>query len=396
MIPRLKPALGLDELIAALSGPRGDDLREFEVAFAELAGQKHAIAFPYGRSALVAILQALEIRDAEIICPSYTCVVVPHAIVTSGNHPVFVDPDPGDFNMDLNLVESAISTRTRAIIATSLFGYPVNLDLLDAIRERHPEIRVIQDCAHSFFCQWQGRPVQREGLCAFYGLNISKIMTSIFGGIVTTDDPEFAARLLRLRSTVFRPAGIVKSLRRLAYLLAVYVAFTRPVYALVNALERQGWLDRFVKYYDPGKIDMPNDYLAELSPVEARVGSIQCRRYADIVSHRRRIAKIYDGLLGREPAIELPPWDDGATYSHYVVRSEAAVAIRKLLLAKGIQVGELIDYYIPSMPAYRASRRLGTGEAQSLPERVINLPVHCGISAGDARNISRVLKNLDA
>ena len=62
-------------------------------------GKKHAIFFPYGRTGLLFLLEALGISDQEIICPAYTCVVVPHAIVLSRNEPVFVDSNPDTFNL---------------------------------------------------------------------------------------------------------------------------------------------------------------------------------------------------------------------------------------------------------------------------------------------------------
>ena len=142
--------------------------------------QKHAIAFPYGRTALIVILKALGLKGKEVICPAYTCVVVAHAIVESGNIPVFIDSDKFDANMNLAQLPKSISERTGAIIATSIFGYPCNLELLDRLREDFgKDIPIIQDCAHSFGAEWKGRPVQKYGLCAFFGLNVSKLVTSI-------------------------------------------------------------------------------------------------------------------------------------------------------------------------------------------------------------------------
>jgi len=392
VIPRLKPALGWAELKAVVTSSGTDDIENFENSFADLAGQGHAIAFPYGRTAMVAILKALDLADVEIICPSYTCVVVPHAIVTSGNKPVFIDPDTHDFNMNLALIDDAITAKTRAIIATSLFGYPVNLDLLDEVQKRYPELILIQDCAHSFFCEWEGRPVHREGLCAFYGLNISKIMTSIFGGMVTTDNGDFANRLRQVRSEMLDNAGLAKSVKRLMYLCAVYVAFTRPVYGLVNRLERIGLLDRFVRYYDPGIIDMPDDYLLQMTPIEARVGVEQCLKYPTIVAHRRKLARIYlNGLAGLQ-GVQLPCWNRGSTCSHFVLRCEFAQRLKDYFLGKGIQLGSLVDYYIPEMESYRGSGRHGSGSARELPDEVVNLPVHMGTSEINARRIVHLVK----
>ena len=78
MIPRLKPTIGLTELLAALRPPHKDDVERFEQSFAKLMGQKYAFAFPYGRTGLMFLLEALGLEGKEIICPAYTCVVVPH------------------------------------------------------------------------------------------------------------------------------------------------------------------------------------------------------------------------------------------------------------------------------------------------------------------------------
>ena len=88
----------------------------------------------------------MSIRGKEVICPAYTCVVVPHAIVSTGNEPVFVDSHPQNFNLDWGQVEEATSEKTAAVIPTSVFGYPVNLDSLKAYRQRHPEVIILQDC----------------------------------------------------------------------------------------------------------------------------------------------------------------------------------------------------------------------------------------------------------
>ena len=191
MIPRFVPPIGLAELAAALASSKPDDIQRFEAAFAKTMGQKHAIAFPYGRTGLVALLRCLGLERREIICPAYTCVVVANAVVTSGNRPGFVDSGP-DANARLDQVEAAIGNNSGAFIATSIFGNPVDLDALDQIARRHPGLPIIQDCAHSFICEWNGRPVHRQGIAAIFGLNVSKTMTSIFGGMVTTDDDRLA------------------------------------------------------------------------------------------------------------------------------------------------------------------------------------------------------------
>ena len=140
MISRLKPDLGFSEIWQVITPSLYNHILKFESSFASKFGQKHALAFPYGRTALLYLLKALRIKGKEIICQAYTCVVVAHSIIKSGNEPVFVDSCEMDFNMDLELASEKITEKTGAIIATSIFGYPVNLDTIEYIRKKYPKI----------------------------------------------------------------------------------------------------------------------------------------------------------------------------------------------------------------------------------------------------------------
>lgn len=389
MIPRFRPSLDWREIAAALTPPRRDDVERFERSFADLMGQKHAVAFPYGRTGLMLLLEALGLKGKEIICPAYTCVVVPHAIIYSGNTPVFVDCKEGEFNMDLDRVPEVITERTGAIIATSLFGYPVDLDRLADIRKRYPHIKIIQDCAHSFSAEWKGRPMQREGDAAIFGLNISKIITSIFGGMVTTDDDRLADSLRLIRSQRLKKPEIIKSINRFIYFISVYPAFWGPLYSLINVLERLGMLDRFVKYYDDDKITMPADFLDMLTPLEARVGVTQVRKYHQIVSAKRANARAVLNQLSNIPDVDVISFREGCTYSHVSV----LVGNRHRWLAScmdaGVQIGILIEYSIPYMKAYRTYGQEAYPVSKYCADHVINIPNWRGIDIEDL--IQRVI-----
>jgi dTDP-4-amino-4,6-dideoxygalactose transaminase len=402
MIPRFKPTLGFSELLAALRPPRKDDVERFEQSFAKLMGQKYALAFPYGRTGLMLLLEALELKDKEIICPAYTCVVVPHAIVFSGNVPVFVDCKEGEFNMDLDLAERAITKKTGAVVATSLFGYPVDMDRLHEICERHPHVYVIQDCAHSFAAEWNGRQVQEEGIAAFFGFNISKTLTSVFGGMVTTDNEEIHKKLKTIREKKLEKANWQKGFRRLLYLVGVYFTFWGPLYGLVNRLERSSLLNYFVQYYDESKIDMPEDYTLEMSRLEARVGLENVKSYHQIIDRRRAAAHHYFASLTdksdswqhrvpQENTFILPPKIDGSTYSHFVIQVSDRAKLLKSCIQTGIQLGWLIEYNIPEMKSYGARPPEEFPIAARYARRAINLPVWGGAKL--AEKVSNAISN---
>ena len=383
MIPRLKPFYDHKELVAALTFWRRG-VEDFEEAFAKKFGARYALAFPYGRSGLYAFYKAMGIEGAEIIMPAYTCVVVPNATVISGNIPRFVDCTLDDYNMDLDEVAGAISDNTRVVIATHLFGYPLDTGRLkEIIRTSGKKIYVVQDCAHSFACEWKGRPVCSEPDITLYSLNISKQMSAVFGGIITTRDPEIYRKMKEYRDTFFTNPSVLKQLKKILYLIAVYVAFNGHIYGFINRLERSGFLNRFVRYYDESIIDVPPDFMTKFGDLEGRVGLVQLEKYDEIRRRRIEIAEQYDDQLNGIPDLVLPPIIDGATYSHYVIRTptrERRDQLMQNLLDHGIQLGYLIEYSIPEMPAYTQFRTKECPNSLYCSERMINLPNYPGLT----------------
>lgn len=391
MIPRLRAAVGGKTLVDAVRARH--TVADFERAFANLMQQDHGIAFPYGRTALMMLFEALGLTDCNIILPAYTCVVVAHAIVLTGNRPVFIDSEPGGFNMDLVKAEAAITPRTGAILATSIHGYPVDLDQLDALQARHPRIAIIQDCAHSFSASWKGRPVQKAGVAAIYGLNVSKLMTSVFGGMVTTNNLELAGRLKDVRAKRLSGGG-KPDLRRAAYLAASTLALSPPVFGMVRKIADLGLIDRFVRYFDEGLIDMPADHLQQIGNTEASVGVRQCAAYPGIIERRRATAAFYDEALKDIFPTGRPPLVEGATYSHYVVRTKDPVELVRLALDAGLELGRVIDYCVPEMPAYREIT-LDQGpfdETRKLNASVVNIPIW--VDQRGAEKIADILRKL--
>lgn len=388
MIPRLGPRAGFLEFATAFLPAGQDAVAAFEEDFAAVMGTARAVAFPYGRTALLLLLEALGITGREVIVPAYTCVVVAHAVVASGNEPVFVDCAPGSFNMDLNAAVRAVTPKTAAILPTSLYGHPVDLETLDVFRAAHPDVRVIADCALSYDASWSGRPVHREGDAAIFSFNAGKILFSIFGGMAVTEDHALADRLVRLRGKRISRPGVAKSVRRRAYLAASLVALNPVLYGAVHVLSRSGVLDRFVKYFDEGVINMPPDHLESMTPIEARVGRMQLRSYAENIAERRAMAALYASELEGLPGVVLPPLEAGATWSHYTVRvpEERRPGLVDFAVEQGVELGTLFPYVVPELGAYRGRPgwRGPYPHAEQSACTVVNLPLCAGL-AGASR-----------
>lgn len=381
MIPRFKPWLGWAELFALFRRNKGA-VEKFEQEFAKAFKAVDAVAFPYGRSGQWAFFKAMGIENAEIIMPAYTCSVVAHAVTLSGNRPRFIDIQLEDYNMNLDLIPEAINEHTRAIIATHTFGYPQNLDRLDAIvkeaeaRYGH-KIWLMQDCCHAFGAEWNGRLLGTSGDVAVYALNISKLMTSIFGGMLTFQDQSLADKVRAWRDRHYQTPGLWKTIQRRLYLLAVYIAFNERVYGFTWWLqERTPLLNRLTKsYHLDDKIHFPPDYLDRMLGVEAAVGLEQLKRYPYIIARRRANAAWYDKNLPRREGWVFPPIVAGATYSHYVVRVPNRKTVVDEWAAKGVHLGELIQYSIPLLGEYNKRQAFKYPFSERASQVSINFPV---------------------
>jgi perosamine synthetase len=394
VIPRFQPAIGVDELRALTHAPAGS-VAAFERAFAAHFDATQGIAFSYGRTALYGLLRALDITGGEVVVPAYTCSVVAHAVTLSGNTCRFVDATLADYNMNLDDVERVLSPATRMIVATHLFGFPLDIDrlrrIVAAAEGRYGrKIWVVQDCAHAFGARWHGRLVAAEPDIALFGLNISKTMTSIFGGMLATSDDTLAARVRAWRDANAKKPPPTKALARRAYLLAAGAAFQNSVYGAVRWLQDETpVLQRLTTaYHRDDLVRFPPDYQDAMLDVEAAVGIAQLARLDEFERQRREHARFYLANIRSLDGWVLPPWVDGGTYSHFPVRVvDRAREIARFRRA-GVQAGEVIEYSVPHLSCYD-----GDAAADRYPNsrwfsgHVINLPVHPALTPPERQRV---------
>jgi perosamine synthetase len=203
-IPISRPYIGDAEKQAVMavldSGQliQGRVVADFEAAFAEYCGVRHAIASVNGTTALTIALMAAGVgADDEVIIPSFTFVATATSVLSVGAKPIFVDVEGETFCMDASQVEAAITPRTKAIMPVHLYGHPANLPALQAIAEKHGLV-LVEDAAQAHGAAYQGQRVGSWGVGAF-SFYPSKNMTSGEGGMTTTNDDAFAqkARMVR-------------------------------------------------------------------------------------------------------------------------------------------------------------------------------------------------------
>lgn len=185
----------------------GDYHQRLEQALAEYLGVEYISLFTNGTLPLLTALQALDIREGEVITTPYSFVATTHAIWWNGLTPVFVDIDPATGNLDPDKIEAAITERTRAILPVHVYGTPCDTERIQAIADRH-QLRVIYDAAHAFGVTRTGangsqRSILCEGDIATLSFHATKVYNTIEGGAMVVHSAEMKRRIDDLKNFGF-------------------------------------------------------------------------------------------------------------------------------------------------------------------------------------------------
>jgi len=287
----------------------GKEVEAFEGEFAELCGVKHCIGVGNGLETLHLILRAMEIGPGdEVIVPSNTYIATWLAITYAGATPIPVEPDVKTYNIDPDLIEAAITGKTRAIIAVHLYGQPADMDAINDIAARRG-LKVIEDAAQAHGARYKGRRVGSLGDAAGFSFYPGKNLGAFGdGGAVTTNSDQLANKIKVLRN---------------------YGSQT--------------------KYHNEIK-----GYNSRLDELQAAFLRVKLTKLDEWNGRRNRIARIYlDGLLSSQQLVApyVPEWAKPAWHL-FVVRSKNRDALQKQLHEAGI--GTMIHYPIPPhlQPAY--------------------------------------------
>ena len=179
------------------SGPK---VREFEEQFAEYTGVAHAIALNSGTAALHAALAACDVGPGdEVIVPALTFFSTVTAVIHAGGVPVFCDISLDNFCMDPTDLARRITPRTKALIPVHYFGHCAEMDEINAVAAQHG-LTVVEDCAQSHGSAYRGRRTGSLAAMGAFSLFATKHMTTCEGGVVTTDDPDYADYMRKFRS----------------------------------------------------------------------------------------------------------------------------------------------------------------------------------------------------
>jgi perosamine synthetase len=183
----------------------GPYVEEFETTFANLCNRRFGIAVANGSVAIDLVVEALELKPGdEVILPAFTIISCLNQILRSGASPVFVDARSDTWNMDVSQVEALITPRTKAIMAVHIYGLPVDMDPLLELADSY-NIPVIEDAAEAHGMKYKEKITGSMGLASTFSFYANKNVTTGEGGMILTDNEEFATKLRRLKNLAFLP-----------------------------------------------------------------------------------------------------------------------------------------------------------------------------------------------
>lgn len=337
----------------------GPKVAEFEEAIADYVDARHGVSFSSGTAALHAAVLAAGLKpgDEAITTPLTFCATA-NAALYGGGTPVFADVRDETLTIDPKEVERRITPRTKALLPVDYAGQPADLDALLALADRH-ELLVIEDAAHALGAKYRSRMVGSISHMSVFSFHAVKHLTTGEGGMVTTNNSDFAKRLREVRNH-----GIDSDAR------------TR------QAAGR--W------HYEMATLG----FNYRLTDIACALGLSQLPRLSANLARRRAIAARYGKALATVPSLTLPivAADVTSAWHLYPVRVDASIdraEVFNALRAEGLGVNV---HYIPVHlhPYYRSRFGYRGGEfpiAETASGRLISLPMFHGMTDEDVDDV---------
>jgi len=364
--------------------------------FKNYLGVKYALSFNSGRSALMAILNSLEMRkDDEVLLQAFTCNAAVNPIIWSGLKPVFIDCDEKTFNIDIKDLKKKITEKSRVVMVQHTFGLPADMDEISEIC-RLNNLILIEDCAHSLGAECKNKKVGTFGRVAFFSFSRDKIISSVYGGMVVTDDDELAKKIKRYWKGVGYPSMFWIKQQLLHPILMNWLVL--PTYSILGKylLVLFQWLRILSKavHWREKRGKKPGYFPKRLPDALAALALNQFKKIERFNSHRKEIAKFYREKL-RGTSFELP-LDSEQIYLRFSIKHPRAHNIIKKAWGNNILIG---DWYTTPIAPHdtkldKMGYKVGTcPKAEKLVQITLNLPTHINTSKEDAKKIVNFLKS---
>lgn len=339
----------------------GPEIDAFEAEFAAATGSADAVSVCNGTVALQALYAGLDIGPGdEVIVPATTFAATSNAALYLQATPVFSDVRGESLLMDPASAAACVTDRTRAIVAVDFTGQPCDYDALQAVADA-AGVPLLSDACHALGGSYYGRPVGSLAHASTFSLHPVKPITSGEGGMITTDDPDLAARM-----RVYRNHGIQSTFRERA--------------------QKMTW------EYDMTTLG----HNFRLSDIHAALGRSQLHKLPDFITARRRIADVYRSqLAGVNGVVLLPePENTVGAYHLFVVRLPGT-RDQVFEAMRDERIGVNVHYkpvYLHSYYQNQLGYERGLcPEAERAYDEIMTLPVHARMTEADALRVVETL-----
>lgn len=361
----------IDAVVATLrsgwigTGPR---VKEFEAAFAAVAGAEHAVALNSCTAGLFLSLHALGIGAGdEVITTPLTWCATANVIVHRGAMPVFADVDRATGNIDVDRIEAAITEKTRAIIPVHFAGRACNMEKIMALAAGRG-LKVIEDAAHAVESTWKRMKVGSIGDTTSFSFYANKNITTAEGGMVTTNDAALAERM-RILS--------------------------------LHGVSADAW-----KRFDadgPAYVEVVEaGYKCNMTDIQAALGLGQLAKLEAHHQRREELWQFYDGALSGLPLILPAPTAPGCRHARHLyqvlVDTERAPVGRDALRAalKQANIGTGLHYVALHLHSFYQQRfgmqRGQFPNAEFISDRTLSLPLSPRVTDEDAQDVVDALR----
>jgi len=332
----------------------GPYIDRFEAEFAKFCGTKHAVAVSNGTVAIHLAVHALNIgKGDEVIMPNLSFIATANAVMLTGAKPVFTDIDPFNLCIDPAKIEALITPRTKAIMPVHLYGHPADMRAINAIAEKH-SLMVIEDAAEAHGASIDDKKVGSWGRCATFSFYGNKNLTTGEGGMITTDDDNFAAKCRYLRDHAM-------------------------------SKEKRYW-----------HTTMGFNY--RMTNIQAALGCAQLERVEELMRKRQFVFDLYQNEFSSSDKIKLNRTSSWAHNSYWLVCAEIegyteAMRDELMLKLKDKNIDSRPYFYPMSMMPY-ISEKVDTPVTYSVYKNGINLPSYVDLTEDEIVYISKTLLSL--
>lgn len=321
-------------------------VEKFEMQFRKFVNSKSCIAVNSGTSALNLALSLIDIKNKDVIVPSFTFVSTVHSILLNGGKPKFIDVNPSTMCLDHSQIEKLINKNTAAIIPVHYGGMSCEMNEIMKISKNY-KLPIIEDAAHAAGTKFKKNRIGSHGNIVCFSFHPVKNLAMPTGGLLSINDPNYKIMTDKLRAR--RWCGI-SDRKEFEY-----------------DVKEMGW----------------NYYMNEFS---AGIGLVQLKKLDKMNKARKRIAKIYSKEIKLEEKMQ---FNNDCSYHLYWIRVKNRKGFMKKMLDDGIETG--IHYKpVHKMTFYKSNMKLP--KTDKCANEIVSIPIHQNLTDED---ISKIIKSIN-